>query len=65
MSGTVITQALLAAVLSLLVILLLDMFIFANTVGWVTVVGIAIGVGVGFVLGGVYRHKREKSKEHS
>lgn len=65
MSGTTFTQALLAAVVSFLVVLLLDMFVFTNTVEWLTVFGIAIGVGIGFLLGGIYRHKREKYKEHS
>jgi positive regulator of sigma E activity len=53
-------QALIAAIFSFVVVLLFEMFVFADVVNWVTVCGISIGIGLGFFLIGIYRHQREK-----
>lgn len=60
MSHMNMTQSIVAAVLSFVVVLLLDMFVFAGAVQWVTVIGIALGIGLGFLLGGLYRHRKEE-----
>jgi positive regulator of sigma E activity len=62
MSQMPISQALIAAAFSFVVLLLLEMFLFAGAVKWLTVFGISIGIGLGFFLVGLYRHQREKSQ---